>query len=262
MKRIFLFCALFLGIITSLFGSTVEEGLKRLSLHEKICMRKFFDFAIKMDHLAHVLCFENKPVCFTGVVVKDSHRSFRDILCLKGWMYFNKNEHLFPHPKFLISEELTEGDDFKILDIYIINKKALKRCLKEHSPIFIDVIGKEFSPEWFIENLEKGRSLPSLINHSDLLLGILLGYGEESSAAFQEARETAQIPEWTDTYCGIEAKQPKGCKIFPIGFMGNPNSPEVRKTLSSYDVELEEIWQLYQQYKDPLKMSLKKLCEN
>jgi hypothetical protein len=38
-------------------------------------MRTFFDYAIKLDSAAHVLCFENKPVCFTGVVAKDKHRS-------------------------------------------------------------------------------------------------------------------------------------------------------------------------------------------
>ncbi len=261
-KKLILIFVLFFGTIEPLFGAyNVEERLKHVSWHDKACMRKFFDYAIKLDSASHVLCFENKPVCFTGVIVKDKHRSFREILCLKGWMAFKKNENLFPHPNFIFCEEMNSQDKIKILDIYIVNKAALYKCLLTHDNLFKNVLGEEFSPDWFIGKLEKGHNLTALINHSDFLLGILLGYGEESAKAYQDARRAdGSIPEWTETYFGIEAPQPHGCKIFPVSFMGNPKSPKTQQLLSAYERELQTIWNDYQKKNDSLLFFLEHLC--
>lgn len=239
---------------------TIEEGLKNVSWHDKACMRKFFDFAIKSDNAAHVLCFENKPVCFTVIVVKDNRRSFSEILCLKGWRAFKKNEHLFPHPNFIFCEELYDQDGCKILDIYIINKLAIYKCLRTHSHIFTNALGEEFSPDWFIGKLEQGETLPALIHHNDFLLGILLGYGDESSKAYQDAKPMDDsIPEWTETYTGIDAPRPQNCTISPISFMGNPNSHKTQQLLKVYEKELQTIWIEYQQKNDPLLFFLEHL---
>ena len=262
MKKLILLCVLFFGTIASLFGAyNVEEGLRHTSWYDKICMRKFFDFAIMHDNAAHVLCFENKPVCFTVAVVKDKHRSFREILCLKGWMAFKRNEYLFPHPKFIFCEEFYNQDEIKILDIYIVNKPTLYKCLLTHSNLFKNTLGEEFSPDWFIGKLEEGMTLTALIKHSDFLLGILLGYGEESARAYRDARlMDGSIPEWTETYTGIDAPKPRGCKIYPVSFIGNPKSPKTQQLLSSYEKELQTIWNEYQKKNDSLLFFLEHLC--
>lgn len=246
-----------------LFGSSVEEKLKQVPLNEKICMRKFFDFAIKNDQAAHVIFFDNKPVCFTGVVVRDKHKTFKDILYLKGWHAFKKNEQLFPHSNFIFNEKIFADENLKIINIYIINKRAIVTCLQEHANLFKKTFGPDFNPKKFISQLEGGYLMTSLINDDEMLLGILLGFGEESSKAFQEEQKNYTgdfAPNWSDTYCGIEGKRPKGCKIYSVGFMGNPNSPEVKALIATYDKELEAIWEIYQQSKDPLNIILERLC--
>lgn len=149
----------------------------------------------------------------------------------------------------------------KMLDIYIVNKTALYKCLLTHDNLFKNELGEEFSPAWFIGKLEEGQTLRALINHSDFLLGILLGYGEESAKAYQDARRTdGSIPDWTETYLGIDAPQPDGCTIFPVSFMGNPKSPKTQKLLSAYGRELQTIWNDYQKKNDSLVFFLQHLC--
>lgn len=247
--------------VTSLFGSTIEERLKQIPLHDKICMEHFFDFAIKTDQAAHVLCFDNKPVCFTDVVIKYRNKKFIDTLCLKGWYAFKKHEHLFPHQNFIINEKRYESDDLKSVHIFIINKKALTQCLQEFKSLFREIIDQAFSSEWFISQLESGVSITTLIQNNEMLFGILLGYGEESSKAYQDARRAdGSIPEWTETYTGIDAPQPPGCKIYPVSFMGNPKSPKTQKLLSDYETELQTIWNEYKKKNDSLLFFLEHLC--
>jgi hypothetical protein len=260
--RLMPFLPLFFIMLSPLFGYPVEERLKNVSQHEQICMRRFFDFAIKLDQAAHVLCFENKAVCLTGVVIRDKHRTFEDVLRLKGWYAFKKNEATFPHPNFIFNEKVYVDDSLELLDIYIINKKALIKCLSLHSDLFKQILGMTFTPTKFLTDLENGQLLPSLIQNNDILLGLLLGFGEEASRAFSETQKDVEgsAPAWSETYSGIDARQPAGCKIYSIGFMGNPKSYEIRKLISVYDAELEEIWKVYKKEKDPLKMALKRLC--
>ncbi len=260
-KKLVLVFVLFLGTIESLFGAyNVEEGLKHVSWRDKIYMRKFFDYAIKLDGAAHVLCFDHKAVCFTGVIVKYKHR-IKALPYYKEWLAFKKNEHLFPHPNFIFCEELNKQDEIEILDIYIINKAALYECLLTHDNLFKNAFGEDFSPDWFIGKLEEGQTLTALINHSDFLLGILLGYGEESAKAYQDVRRAdGLIPEWTETYTGIDAPQPRGCKILPVSFMGNPKSPKTQQLLFIYEDELQTIWNDHQKKNDSLIFFLEHLC--
>ena len=229
-------------------------------------MKVFFDRAIKYDQAAHVLFFKNKPVCMTGVALQYQDKTYKDVLALKGWHFFKKNEHLFPHPRFLFSENIFEaGDDCKILHVYFINKESLQTYLCEYQSLFQNVLGKEFSPKTFISQLEAGIPLPKLLNEDEMLLGLLLGYGEQSALAFKETRSRCTqlyAPPPTETYCRIDFERPKGCKIDPVVFMGNPHSLEVLELRSTYEQELEDAWSMYKQSRNLLRFVLEKLCEN
>lgn len=240
-----------------IFGGIVDDGLKQLSMHDRACMKAFFDDAVKMDQIGHVLYFENKPISIIAKVLKDKSHHFQDVLCLKGWYAFKRNEHLFPHPNFIFSESIVDfNKDFKALHIYLINKKSLEICLDKHASIFKKILGQRFDSKLFVKALDEGYPLDSLIHKNEVLLGILLGFGEESSKAFCDFNKG--FPQ--ESYCGIEIRSPKGCKIQPVAFMGNPNSQEVKELLSLYEKELEEFSKLYKQKKDRLKLTLERLC--
>ena len=264
MLRFFLLCFLLI-CVNGLFGSVATDGIKQLSLHNRICMKEFFEQAVRYDQAAHVLCFENKPACIIAIVMKSKDLSYREQLALKGWRAFKKNADLFPHPKFIFSENICRFDrDFKVLHIYLINKEVARETLNEHRALFQETLGEHFCPDDFVAQLEKGVSLPVLLHNNEMLLGILLGYGKESAKAFQEVRPKCtrtNIPPPTDTYCRIDLRKPKGCRIGPVVFMGNPHSSEVQQLAAAYEKELEVFWQEYQQSKSHLEMVLEKLCE-
>lgn len=228
-------------------------------------MKAFFDEAICKDQAAHVIFFKSKPVCLTGPALKHCDKNFRDVLVLRGWQTFKKHESLFPHPKFIFSEGVRESDDdYKMLDIYIINKHSLIKCLIANEELFKVTLDHNFNAHDFIEQLERGISLSALINDNALLLGVLLGYGAESSNAFNEIVTIYQqqfAPPPTATYQRVDIKQPKGCRINPIVFMGNPESIEVKSLCKIYENELEQIAKNFPK-KMSLKMILEKLCEN
>lgn len=252
------FLVLFFATSELLFGGIVEEGLKQTSMHDRACMRAFFDDAIKMDQIAHVLYFENKPAAVIAKIIKAKGNHFHHIFCLKGWRAFKKNERFFPHPHFIFSEsEVNFDNDFKVLHIYLINKKTLARCLAKHMLIFQEILGQEFDSKLFIRALEEGLPLDSLIHKNEVLLGILLGFGEKSSTDFRDFNAGSLQ---SQTYCGIDIKSPRGCKIQPVVFMGDPDAQEVKELISIYEEELEKFSKIYMQKKDPLKLILERLC--
>jgi hypothetical protein len=257
-KFFFLF---FLGAVSLCCGQ-VSENLKQISLHERHCMKVFFESMIAEDQGAHVLFFSQKPVCLTGPALKHCDHRFQDRLALKGWRAFKRHEHLFPHPNFIFSEELVEsGRDFKVLNIYVMNRSSLVRCLREHQALFQSDLGENFRAEEFIARLDAGDALPALLNHNEALLGVLLGYGKESAKAFQKfTPKDARQPLVGDGYCRIAVAKPKRAKIQPIVFMGNPHSSEVQALSDLYKKELEEFIQNYPQ-RDLLEVVLQKLCE-
>lgn len=240
-----------------------EERFKEISMDEKISMRKFFDHAIKKDQLGHILLFDSKPMCLTSVVLKDRHKTFNDLLCLKGWYAFKRNEVYFPHPNFLIIEENFKSGSLEVIHIYFINKRALKKCLHTYSAIFKENLDEDFSEEDFLSKIETKRKITSEIKNNQLLLGIMLGYGLESSAVYKEKHlinTNRDIPVRSETYYDIRSKSLKKNKITPVNFMGNPNSPEVKKLIGIYDLELEEILKQYNRKNNSLMFALEYLC--
>ena len=93
----------------------------------------------------------------------------------------------------------------------------------------------------FILQLEKKKKLRPLIHYDQKLLGILLGFGRESSSAFR------------DMYLGQEVipplkrvgYRPKGCSITPVSFRGDPDSQEVKELIEIYTNEIQEIEKIY-----------------
>lgn len=263
MRFVWFFC-LFLWVTSSLFGETVEQALKQVSLNDKLLMKKFVKLNIKLNQAAHVVYFENKPMCLVSTRIKSPKLLFNNLLWSKGWMAFKKNEHLFPHLNFIFSSHIhDEKNGWQTMDLFIINKRALSKCLAKHLHIFREVLGQDFAPELFISKLEEDVKINSLINNNEMLLGILLGYGEESSRAYQEMRNKykGRTPPHTETYCAINIKTPSMQKIFPIGFLGNPHSTEVESLKSVYEEELDVFWKIYKK-KDPLVLFLECISQD
>lgn len=252
-----------------LFAS-VESTLKKMSYKEKFFLKAFFKSFLEHDSLGHVLFFDTKPTCLTSFSIDPHYQNFFekifDGMSNKGWEVWKKNEHLFPHPNIIFAEEVLISDGERTRHIFVINKETCVRCLEKHEASFRYILGESFTVETFITALEEQQRLFPLIHDDECLLGLILGFGPESSCAFKErnaARERGKPPSlWTENYRGIDVQKPKGCHIFPVGFVGNPESEEVKNLEKLYERELSELWSMYKQSGDTLEFILNKLCSD
>ena len=206
--------------------------------------------------------------CFTQIITRmltelSTQSVSKKSKIVQGWLAFKKHEKHFKHPNFILCEKVVSFPDFYALHLYIINKRAIKKSFEEHNSLFKKILGNSFSPENYLEKLENGHDLSSLLQENDLLLGILLGYGKNSSKAFYERnkKHPGEI-EWTKDYRPISGQKQPDVEIYPISFMGDPDSNESRSIIAAYDNELETIWKKYlEKNKDSSLFFLEAFCK-
>jgi hypothetical protein len=245
---IFFFTYLLLLISNRVEGNWVEDRLKDLSIEEKDTLSFFFKNAIKEDHLGHVLFFSSKPACLIGGFLDESKEKSK--LFFKGWKIWKAKEHLFPHPDFLIYETYSNTSEAKTLHIYFINKKTLHESLTQHEAVLKEKIGKEFSKQRFLKDLEEKQI--AAFGCNEALTGFLLGYGIESSFAFKNEKQQLILCTKKENFELIPSKRSlllklKGINVEPLTFMGDPNSQEVQTLQKKYAIELERIEALFQE---------------
>lgn len=248
-------CIFFVYVLTfthSLFSYSkkLETSLKQISLEERKSISRIFNCFVRSDQFAYTLFFETKPVAFGGFYLKHENEEHEKKL-REGWSCWRKYEHLFPHPKYFFIEEKRYSANRIFLDIFLINKKSILKLLDEKKDIFIDILGESFSPETFLASVEKEKSLRPLLNHDESLLGILLGFGVESSRAYKE-HQFKKKPKikWhfgpiDKNYVGINGYSSLDAGLRGIAFSGNPHSKEVQTLIEQYDKEMIEICKIY-----------------
>jgi hypothetical protein len=254
-------------ILLTLAGSklsahTIDESFKKLTHKEKISLNYFFDKAIRKNHLGHVLFFSKKPACMSVIHTNAKEED----LFAQGWSVLKSKDDKFQHPNFIFYEEACENRIF----VYFINKKTLFSQLGSKEEYLKQLFGESFSIKGLVAQLEQ-KTFPSLINKDPVLLGILLGYGIESSRQYKHYI-TCEQQNLTGILCAadgmIETKQlgnvtfcllKNKTQIHPVTFIGDPESEEVKNLKEIYSNEFKKLDMLYHK-KDLLRICLEKLC--
>lgn len=247
-----------------LWGDTLDSRLNQLSISEKVCIENFFATAIRFEQLGHVLFFANKPASLVAMRLTGDMIPIEEKAFLNGWLKWKKNEHLFPHPNFIVCAEIANFKcPEKFLHIYIVNKKAMLTRLTEFEDLFKEILGEGFTKEAFLDNLEKTQKLSLLIKNDDALRGILLGFDKESVISFKK-KQTGELQKgsnWKSRYQRINCEGGGKHIVHPVVFMGNPETGDVQNLKKTYEEELEPIQELYQK-KDFLKEVLSALSHS
>ncbi len=183
---------------------------------------------------------------------------FKRKASLSAW-YKHRDE--FDIKDFIFLDE--EEDLISCLVLVIINKKNMLRTLHEHETIFRRELGDSFTPESFLEKLEKREvSLAKATHKNQKLLGIMLGYGVRNASFFQERfdlqeavekRKKENLPEddiLTQKLNAIESQV--GCFseleaeaiIPPLYFLADVSHPETIALKLQYEKERQEIIEL------------------
>lgn len=261
MRTIFaLAVLLFATTFGNRLSASVEAELKSISYEDRFFLNNFFYDFFFYNLLGHVLFYNTKPACLWIFSIEPHQQHFLEKLEARGWIVWKKYEHLFPHPRFIFVEEEIELNKRKYIQVMVINKQSLAVCLKKHCAVFNSVLGEHFSVETFITQVEKEKKISSLIREDEHLLGIILGYGEESAAAFKEKNGQGLCLADVAPYHRIDIQKPQRCVIIPVGFVGNPHSQEVQGLARAYESELAALWTKYKCSRNTLRLVLEQLC--
>lgn len=270
-----LFFLTFILVSLNVFGTDpLKTTHKKLSKKETVYLESFFKDLVCFEGLGYTLFFD-KPICLSGYFKREPKGNIvkggYNPLFKLGWYTWKKNEHLFPHPNFIIFSEKIETEELKnyekqsrqkieLYSIFIINKKNLLFALEKNRDLFQKELGANFSSFELVQKIESERSLLKSINFNEGLLGILLGYGRESSLLYQEREVACKNQKPKDYFLipiEIESKKPD-CFIEPLRFVGDPHSKEVKEIMKQNAVEQEALCHIYSQHHF-LEVSIKQL---
>jgi len=246
----------------------VQKQISTIPDEERTLLEHFFQKLVKTEGLGYVL-FGTKPVCLTGYFLKmplGNQLSRTDcFLIKKGWMVWKKYEHLFPHPNFIIFEENKLRDDPNLHPIFFISKKNCLDVVAKNKTFFEKKLKTTFGTEEFLKQIEVKQSLYDLINFHEGLLGILLGYGFESSMqyCYRDMVWNSKVPvpyKEIVLHCISNDSFSEHFSVYPMQFVGNPESQEVKTIVDQNLKERALIHSLYSEG-NFLEITLKKLME-
>jgi hypothetical protein len=249
----------------------IKTKIYAIPLEERLYLEKFFTKLIRTEGLGYVL-FGSKPLCLSGyfiqVPIGNIVLGSENFLLKKGWEIWKKYEYLFCHPNYLIFEEGHVRGDKNLHPIYFINKKNLLKVIQNNHSLFEKELRVSFEPEKFLADISEKQALSEMIHFHEGLLGILLGYGVESSMQFykRDLMWNSKLPiEYEEIYLQEVSKQlfqlePILEKFKLIQFVGNPQSQEVKAILEQNRKEREFLMELYAQ-ECFLEITIQKLTE-
>lgn len=103
-----------------------------------------------------------------------------------NWKNVEKHSHLLCNEQcFLVFDKHLFNQNYT--SVFYINKKKFLECCNNNQTIFKEHLGKNFDPAETLFLIETGKiGFLASLHNSEYLLGILLGYGEKNSRAFND----------------------------------------------------------------------------
>ena len=265
-------CLAYLIFFFNFFPLASSEMLNKIPKQDKKQLEDLFNYFTTNSTFPYTL-FGNKPVSWICITLprfpefkssqKVIHRSTNKSSLWKKWQVWKKYEKQFPLIKYHFIEE-TESNR---KDIFIINKKYFISIVNQHQDLFESILHQKVSGESLLEEMEKQSSFRKVIQNNDLLLGILLGFGEHNSSLYQQREDLEKLYKLyqsmliadTPAFQDLENKAEKitnilmpfndSCNSYLIvgspSFMVDATNQETRTLKSNYEKLQHEISKLY-----------------
>ena len=253
-------------------ASSAAEVLKTIPKTQQEDLRYLFHILFLEQDGAYTL-FGDKPVALAGDFLIPSWKQTIRSKCFgqlgAAWETWQKHKHKFPMPNFVIVGEKCKFHDPECvtLNIFIINKKTFLETIEKHLMIFEDVLGKKIDSETYLQDIENERvSFWTSIQYNEMLLGILLGYGEHNASFFNQQAShapTVSMKMSSTKLADIKLKS-SNRDIFPmmivnpVQFSADLAHPETKVLQVKYQKARQEICSTYSQG-DFLEITLSEL---
>ena len=167
---------------------SVPDFLESISYKEREDLSSLFYEIMNYDHGAYTL-FYDKPVTLSGDFTSTPYGNIFAGMApcyvfWKKWNLWNELKGKLQIRNYLFLHETSKLHN-DISFVIFINKDAFKKCIIKNKVIFQEILGKIVEPEIILAQLEtRAVTFQEFINNSQILWGILLGYGEENAKLF------------------------------------------------------------------------------
>lgn len=256
----------FLSILVLCLVLSARAEIKDIPYHDLQKIKYLFDDLIDEHDFSYTI-FGSKPMSLADFSfesppnlpfyrwIRSKFFMFKRKTSLQAW-YKHRDECKLQD--FIILDE--EKDLISCLVIILINRKNMLPILHENEALFKEELGDSFTPESFLEQLEKKQiSLAKATHKSQKLLGIMLGYGVRNATLFQERFDLQEEIEkgrksnlsenemLTIKLSAIESQV--GCfseldaetVIHPLYFLADVSHPETIALKQQYEQERQQI---------------------
>jgi hypothetical protein len=191
---------LILLLAKSLYSSQeVKTVLSQLSPSERLDLTELFKIFINEDQFGYTL-FGDKPVSLSGKWKIIPYEFWLSGSIDAGpfwrkWAVWKEIQHQFSINHFLFIEEpaLHLNLDGNVTFIFLINKQAFLKTVNKYLKSFQEILGSDLTAQILLTKIEVENKLLSSINHNEMLLGILLGYGLHNSRLFERRRKINKL---------------------------------------------------------------------
>jgi len=194
MKRFFNFFFLSLFICTgaqegALVHPPVKAILNQMPKEDYVALDRLFRHLVFESYFAYTL-FGSKPMthrgAFLDVLEREVDQNNGDFIFLTDWHIWKKyaNHPEFKTPNFVFVENTLQNPT--LFEVHFLNRKNVISCVQKHLKAFQEVLGNDVTPEGIYEKMVGAGDLFEALGESQVLYGILFGFGEKNSRGFYE----------------------------------------------------------------------------
>lgn len=185
-----IFCIFITFNLSAVDNQKIIDFLKTIPKEEKEDLEMLFQDLFNLDNFSYTL-FGNKPLSltahFTTSFDDEGIPQERGVNFWNKWKLWKKYAQKFPIKHYILIEVSQKISNRK--EIYFFNKKCCIEKINKHIKLFRKIFGKSITGSILIEKFEKDPKFISILRNQQILLGILLGYGEHNARLFDKRNQ-------------------------------------------------------------------------
>ncbi len=266
------FLMLLFSYCFNLNANSISDILKTIPIEHQEDIKYLFHHVFLLQDGAYTI-FGDKPVSSAGSFLISSWKATLTAKYIgkfgRSWETWQAYKQKFPMQKYVIIGEKypSKKSELVALHVFVINKKKFLETIDTHLALFESVLGKKIDPKKCLDDIESGKcSFWTSINHNDMLMGILLGYGEHNatlfykkSKRFRYARYLFPIEE-KKLECSDTESYPMMI-VNAVQFLADLQHPETKFLQKKYKDLRKKIADIYSQG-DMLEITLSQLTSD
>lgn len=173
----------------------LDKNLSQISKDDEKNLDNFFGYLVTRTTFGYTICGE-KPISIECLpcslnnqefpLIHLSLNSYRDLLLKQGWKTVKKYQSLLENDLFVLREVKKRNI------LVIINKKNCLRTIADNLNLFHSILKSDLTAQGYLDQVCHPFEGEDILDKSEILLGVLLGYGRNNAIAYDYREKLAQ----------------------------------------------------------------------